>query len=357
MPAHFRGAIDATLRAFPHTPGVVVAVHRADLGFAVSAHGRETACGEPSCEEAPMPADGVFEIGSVTKNLRWILLHLLAEEGRLRLDQPVNDFVPAPWLPGVTVGDLMHHTSGMIDILDAPAFVQVMQDLTRVFSRDDSIAFLTSAHGTLSSGGTFAHGRIDGFRVGGDFHYSNFGPVVAGAIAEAVTCRAVRELVKEKILDRLQLTSTSHVFHDPRPARVVQGYSAPGEPNTRVLDYADTAAVSTLIDGLVYSTACDLVHLAHEEFADTGFLRPETRIAMTTDVLDAGGGTEAGLGVIRYGVAPDFWGHLGSGIHSHSSLLMHRPADGLSVVVLANIDATTDNWQTHLTILDALAEP
>lgn len=75
---------------------------------------------------------------------------------------------------------------------------------------------------------------------------------------------------------------------------------------------------------------------------------------MVTDVVEGGGGTLVGLGVIQYGSTPGFWGHAGSSIHGHSSYLAHRISDRLSIVVLANIDSNYDAWQTHVGIVNAL---
>lgn len=200
-----------------------------------------------------------FEIGSVMKSFRWVLMHKLAEEGSLRLEDRVNDHLPFPNLPGVTIRDLMHHASGMIDVTEVPGFWSLIAaDPTHEYSYRDSIELLVGVDGAVDFGATVVDGVIEGFRVGTDSHYSSFGPVIADEIARSITGRNARELAREEILTPLDLRSTSHVFYEPRPAGLAQGYESPGRP--RDLEYADTAAVSSLVNGLMYSSACDLLH-------------------------------------------------------------------------------------------------
>jgi D-alanyl-D-alanine carboxypeptidase len=355
MPADFAAAIESTFASHPSTPGIVVGIHRPDIGFAVVAHGLEFVCTDPPCEDRSMTAQHRFDIGSLMKSFRWVVILKLAEDGLLDLDDPVDAYAGWPSLPGVTFRDLMRDTSGMIDITEVPDLWELISaDMTRAYFYEDAIGLLLGANGVLDFGASVTNGMIDGFAVGTDHHYSSFGAVIAGEVARNVTGKDARQLVKERILDPLRLGSTTHIFYDPKPTNVAQGYEAAGQANTFMLDYANTTAISSLFDGLMYSSACDLVHFSHQVFGDAGFLSEGTRSAMISDVVDAGGGTLSGLGVIQYGVTPGFWGHAGASIHGHSSYLAHRPSDQLSIVVLANIDSVYDNWQTHIALINAL---
>lgn len=355
MPANFDAAIQSAFASRPGTPGVVVGVYRPDIGFSVAAYGNEFVCTNPTCEDRLMSKQHLFEIGSVMKIFRWVILHKLAEDGLLSLDDLVNTHIPSPMLPDVTIRDLMHHTSGMIDLIDVPNLQNILRaDTTREYFYDDAMNLLLGSTGILDFGASATNGMIDGFIPGTDYHYSTFGPLIAGKIAEDVAGKNIRELVHERILDPLRLHRTSHVFYEPRPLSVAQGYESAGKANDYILEYEHATAISSLLDGLMYSSACDIIHYSHQVFDDTPFLSNETRTAMTTDVVDAGGGTLAGLGVIQYGVTPNFWGHAGASIHGHSSYMAHRASDHLSIVVLSNIDSDYDHWQTHTAVVNAL---
>lgn len=65
---------------------------------------------------APVPADARFRIGSATKMFTAALVLQLADEGRLRLDDPVRRWLPGVLpasYPTVTVEQLLAHTSGL----------------------------------------------------------------------------------------------------------------------------------------------------------------------------------------------------------------------------------------------------
>ena len=60
-----------------------------------------------------LPADGRFEIGSVTKTMTATLLASLAADGALSLDDPVGRWLPAGRHGEITGRQLATHTSGL----------------------------------------------------------------------------------------------------------------------------------------------------------------------------------------------------------------------------------------------------
>ena len=102
-------------------PGAVLLVERRGETVMRRAWGyRNRAAG------TPMTPDSIFRIYSMTKPMVSVATMMLATEGRLHLDQPVSDFIPAfinlKVLDGClvapqrapTVHDLLRHTSGLI---------------------------------------------------------------------------------------------------------------------------------------------------------------------------------------------------------------------------------------------------
>ena len=58
--------------------------------------------------------DTVFDAASLTKVMATApSVLLLAEDGRIRLDAPLSDYFPACELPGITIAQLLTHTSGL----------------------------------------------------------------------------------------------------------------------------------------------------------------------------------------------------------------------------------------------------
>ena len=112
-------------------PGAVIMVaRRGKLAYAEAIGFRDRA------SNAPMPADAVFRIYSMTKPLASVAAMILVEEGRLQLTDPVGRFLPGfdrlqvaqpvadatlarltyrlvPQNRQMTVQDLLRHTSGL----------------------------------------------------------------------------------------------------------------------------------------------------------------------------------------------------------------------------------------------------
>ena len=66
--------------------------------------------------QRPVPADARFRVGSATKMFTASLVLQLAAEGRLDLDDPVQQWLPGELpasYPTITVGQLLDHTSGL----------------------------------------------------------------------------------------------------------------------------------------------------------------------------------------------------------------------------------------------------
>ncbi len=116
------GRIGAWLRSEVEAgriPGAVVAVGR---GGKIAYH--EAVGFRDRDARAPMPADAIFRIASLTKPFTSLATMILAEEARLMLWHPVSRYLPefreqvvgmerAPARRGMTVLDLLRHTSGL----------------------------------------------------------------------------------------------------------------------------------------------------------------------------------------------------------------------------------------------------
>ncbi len=158
-------------------------------------------------------AESVFRIASLTKSFTGAVVIRLAEEGRLRLDQPIAEVVPEleGWRgptadsPALTVRHLLTMDAGLPTDdtwadrhLDAP--VEQMD-------------------AWLASGGTFA------WPPGTAFEYSNLGWGLVGRIVERVTRIRVQELINDDVLSPLGMSSTTWAREAlPASAPVAAGY-------------------------------------------------------------------------------------------------------------------------------------
>lgn len=343
MPDNVDSAIQAALAAHPDTAGVVVAIYHPDHGYIHKAYGLENRATVSSMRE-----DHIFDIGSVMKNFRWLVMHKLAAAGSLNLNDTVNTHVASPVLAGRTIKHLMQHSTGMIDITESTFLPDAMANLTKTYSYNEMIAFLNG-----SSGAGYTNGLTDVFTVGTHHRYSSYGPLIASEIAEQVSGKGMMNLIDEMILTPLAMSNTTFISYEDKPAKVAQGYDDATTEMHDMDNYPDTRAFSSGFGGLMYSSACDLARYTNNQFNNDDFNSSATVTSMITDKITSGG-IEIGLGVFKYPGWGNFWGHMGSSIHGHSSAIAHRTTDKLSVVVLANIDESHDNYATHFAIVSAV---
>ena len=91
------------------TPALAAGVaHRGDLLWSAGVGTADLA--DPS---VPLGVDTQFLIASNTKTFTAVMVLQLRDEGRLRLDDQVDDLLPGSAHPGVTVRQLLAHASGM----------------------------------------------------------------------------------------------------------------------------------------------------------------------------------------------------------------------------------------------------
>src|SRR5688572_26044057 len=72
--------------------------------------------------KVPVTPETVFKIGSVSKQLIATVIMLLAQDGRLTVDDPVSRYLegtPASWA-AITIRHLLSHTAGLVR--ESPAF-------------------------------------------------------------------------------------------------------------------------------------------------------------------------------------------------------------------------------------------
>lgn len=153
----------------------------------------------------PVDADKtLFRIGSISKTFTWILLMKEVEAGRIRLDRPINLYLPEKVrLPGksrdVTVGSLLNHTSGF----EERALGQLFEsDPRRVRPLE---LYLRQERPSRER------------RLGAISSYSNYGSGLAGAATAFVSGKTFERRVEDEIALPLGMTRTT--FREPRPER------------------------------------------------------------------------------------------------------------------------------------------
>jgi CubicO group peptidase (beta-lactamase class C family) len=296
-------------------PGAVVGV-LAEGEIEVAAHGvADLGTG------APVRADTSFRVASITKPFTATLALLLADEGRLSLD----DAAPGLPAPRVTLAQALAHAGGVESELG---------DLSRFGDGDDALGSTVSGLGALR--------RLVG--PGEAFSYANSGYWSVGHACARAAGTTYEDALRARVLEPLGLAATG--FGEPEARGHVQ--PEPGRQRHEPLDDRSYPRARRPSGGLV-STAGDLLRFAAFHLGEPRLA--ELRRASTTTATGS-----YGLGWAHEAVGgADLWFHLGT-FGGFQSVLALLPAQDAAFVVLANGDAG-DAVRRELTdhLLDELA--
>jgi serine-type D-Ala-D-Ala carboxypeptidase/endopeptidase len=200
--------------------------------------------GSVSQEDPTTPtADHVFRIASMTKSFTAATVLLLRDEGRLRLDDPVAAHVPAlaDWRPysadarPVSIRDLLTMSSGLAT--DDP-----WGDRQQGLPLDEFDRLLAAGPSLALPPGVV-------------FEYSNLGYGILGRVVTSAAGREYREVVRDRLLAPLGMTSTGYLEEQAPEGRLMHGYVRRGEELVREGRDAYGALASM---GGVFSTVRDL---------------------------------------------------------------------------------------------------
>lgn len=214
-----------------HTPGVGIAVVR--NGKVILEKGYGLADVEHAVRVGPQT---VFQSGSVGKQFTAALVLLLAEDGKLKLDDPVSRHLPntpKAW-EAITIRHLLTHTSGLGD-------PYAKLDLTKDYSDEE----LTALEATLPM--LFAPGE--------KWAYSNMGYHLLGFICNKAGGKFYGDQLRERIFVPLGMSTRIISESDIIPHRA-SGYEwAAGKLKNQSWV---APKLNTTADGSLYLTARDL---------------------------------------------------------------------------------------------------
>ena len=145
--------------------------------------------------------DTKFRLGSITKQFTATLIMQLVEEGKVKLDGKLSDYLldyRKDIGEKVTVHQLLNHTSGIPSYTALPGF---FSDVSR---NPYSVADFVKK---------YASNNLE-FEPGSKFSYNNSGYFLLGAIVEKVTGKPYEQVLKEKILDPLGMKNTGYDHFD-----------------------------------------------------------------------------------------------------------------------------------------------
>jgi CubicO group peptidase (beta-lactamase class C family) len=297
-----------------HLPGVSLAVVKD--GRIVKAAGYGVASLEL---DAPATEKTVYEIGSISKQFAANALLLLVEDGKVRLDDPISKYLastPPAW-SAITVRHILTHTAGLADFDSG----NIGFSYRREYTEQEFVELLGK--------------QPLAFQPGERWNYTNAFPLL-GMVVERASGMSYMDFVRTRIFVPLGMESARFkMAGDVVPHRAdgylyKEGVYRHGENLRPAIIAPNGGIMMNVVDFAKWDIAITQGRL----------LRPESLEAMTTPVrLNDGRTVSHGLGWFMDSFnGHRFGAHWGTTVTGHSAVIRRYVDDGVTVIMLANLD-------------------
>jgi len=262
-----------------------------------------------------------LRLGSITKQFTAVSILMLADEGKLSVQDDITRHLPDYPTRGkkITIEHLLTHTSGIVSYTGKPGFMAAMNTDLTVAQMIDS----------------FKNDPLE-FEPGTRYAYNNSGYFLLGAIIEKISGQSYAKFVEQRIFVPLGMTQTAYEGYERTPPLRAAGYSKKGDafepsaPLSMALPYAAGSLVSTVDD----------LNRWDQAIAQGKLLQPASwKMAFTPYTLADGKSTNYGYGwAIGNVKGSPMIGH-GGGINGFSTYALRLPQEKVYVAVLGNADS------------------
>ncbi len=268
----------------------------------------------------PNTPDTRFRLGSITKQFTSALILQLVDEGKVKLDGKLSDYLPAYRKDvgdKVTIHQLLNHTSGIPSYTGLAGFFANVS--RNPFAVEDFIK-------------QYASNDLE-FEPGSKYSYNNSGYFLLGAIIEKVTGKSYETALKEKILDSLGMKNTGYDLHSPIIEKRATGYerTANGFRNAPYLDMSIPYAA-----GSMYSTVEDLYIWDQALYTDRVVSAQSKALMYKPTLEDYGYGWVVNQATFGNGAPAAQRIMHGGGINGFNTLIIRFPQQKHLIVLLDN---------------------
>jgi CubicO group peptidase (beta-lactamase class C family) len=291
-------------------PGVSLAVIR--NGEIVIARGYGLANIE---HQVPVKPETIFQSGSMGKQFTATAVMMLAEEGKLSLDDKITKYFPdgpAAW-HNITVRHLLTHTSGMTDYPEN-------FDLRRDYTEDDLVQRIKAV--PLA------------FQPGDKWSYSNLAYVMLGVLIHKVSGKFYGDFLQERVFQPLGMSTARVISESDIVPNRAAGYRL---VNGQLKNQNWVSpSLNTTADGALYLTVYDAAKWDAALYGEKLLKRSSLEAMWTAVKLNDGKTHPYGFGW----ALGDVRGHRvvehGGAWQGFKAQISRYPDDKLTIVVFAN---------------------
>lgn len=316
--------IDSVFAQFDGTnrPGCALGVGQAGLPVYLRGYGMSDLQ-----HMVPITPQSIFHVASVSKQFTAFAVGLLAQDGKVSLDDEVRKYIPE--LPDygkkITLRHLIYHTSGIRDQWELLGMAgwRYPDDL---FTQEDVLDIVVRQ-------------KALNFSPGDEYVYSNSGYSLLAMIVQRVSGKALREFADQRIFQPLGMTST-HVHDDHSmivPGRTSAFVMGPSGWKISIPDF-DTHGATSL-----FTTVGDLLKWQHNFDAMTVGSPSLIKDALTSAILTNGKPANYGFGIsIEKYRGAEAYGHGGADA-GYRADVVRFPVQRLDIAVACNFGEATPN--------------
>ena len=320
--------------------------------------------------QTPPAADTHFRIASNTKTLTAALIMLLAQDGKLRLTDPVSDYVPnVPNGNNITIAQLLEMRSGLSNYTADSEFAATLDtDPAKNWTPDEGLAI------------AFRHPPE--FAPGQEYDYNNTNYALLGLVAEKAGGRQLADQFQDRLFGPVGLHQSSlpaaadagvipapfsHGYmygatryalaDDPYPADL-QAAARSGE--LRPVDYTQQNSSYATAAGGAISTADDLATWIHALVSGQVFdadVQKQWLASPQAEDPAAPDGKKYGYGISyqRFGPHAAMYYH-GGEMPGFNSFMGYDPDNDVTLVIWTNLTLDADGRTTANAMLPAILE-
>ena len=271
----------------------------------------------------PLSPASIMDTGSVSKQFTAVAIALLAEQGKLSLDDDIRKYLPEipQYETPITIRHLIHHTSGLRDYLTLMALAGMRDDDHYV---DGEVMNLLARQKELN------------FKPGSEFLYSNSGYFLLSQIVKRASGKSLREFADSNIFKPLGMARTE--FYDDH-TEIVKNRAASYVPRKGGGFQIAATTLDMVGDGNVFTCVEDLFlwdqNFYHNKLGKGG---PELiNQTLTTGTLNNGEKIDYAFGL----VAAQYRGlkivEHGGAFIGYRAMTMRFPDQRFSVILQCNL--------------------
>lgn len=268
--------------------------------------------------------DDSLQIGSVTKQFTAAAILLLAEQGKLKLSDTLDAFLP-DYPTGqykITLQQMLNHTSGLANYLDNSETMAMAKNYAELdtvvaqLAKDDMV-----------------------FAPGSQYQYSNTAYILLGKVIEVASKQSYQQFMHTHIFAKAGMTDT-YVVTSKNNRTKASGYTRKQEnPDSYfAADYVDYSWIHAA--GAIASTTNDMAKWSHA--LATGKVIQSSSYQLMTTITKLTDGSEVpyGLGVDIYPISGQkVISHRG-GVPGFQSWSAYFPEQNVYGIILSNDETT-----------------